>query len=86
MCDRSAPFPLSALSTTNLGRRSLKENRPEFIEPELAESWSWDEDHTRLTFNLRGRQLARRQAVTDADVKCAGACCLANGQGMPPPH
>ena len=52
MCDRSAPS--SALSTTDFERHGFKQNRPEFIEPELAESWSWDEDHTRLTFNLRG--------------------------------
>ncbi len=30
-----------------------KQNRPEFIEPELAESWSWNEDYTRLSFKLR---------------------------------
>jgi len=27
-----------------------KQNRPEFIEPELAESWSWNPDFTRLSF------------------------------------
>src|SRR4029077_19729283 len=30
-----------------------KQNRPEFIEPELAESWSWNPDHSRLSFKLR---------------------------------
>src|SRR5205085_338718 len=30
-----------------------KQNRPEFIEPELAESWSWNADFTRLSFKLR---------------------------------
>src|SRR5216110_1220347 len=25
-----------------------KQNRMEFIEPELAESWDWNEDHTQL--------------------------------------
>src|SRR5262249_13089399 len=29
-----------------------KQNRPEFIEPELAESWAWNLDFTRLTFKL----------------------------------
>src|SRR3954447_15861156 len=29
-----------------------KQNRPEFIKPELAESWSWNQDYTRLTFKL----------------------------------
>src|SRR5713226_2692340 len=36
-----------------LFKQDEKQNRPEFIQPELAESWSWDEDHTRLTFKLR---------------------------------
>src|SRR6201987_6221328 len=36
-----------------LFKQDEKQNRPEFIEPELAENWSWDEDHTRLTFKLR---------------------------------
>src|SRR5580704_18898763 len=30
-----------------------KQNRPEFIEPELAESWTWNNDFTRLSFKLR---------------------------------
>src|SRR5436853_7806407 len=30
-----------------------KQNRMEFIEPELAESWDWNEDHTQLSFRLR---------------------------------
>jgi len=36
-----------------LFKQDEKQNRPEFIQPELVESWSWDEDHTRLTFKLR---------------------------------
>ena len=36
-----------------------KQNRPEFIEPELAESWSWNEDYTRLSLQAApGRQMA----------------------------
>src|SRR4051812_38278199 len=30
-----------------------KQNRAEVIEPELAESWSWNADYSRLTFKLR---------------------------------
>src|SRR5579863_4772142 len=30
-----------------------KQNRMEFIEPELALSWSWSEDRTKLSFKLR---------------------------------
>ena len=30
-----------------LFKQDEKQNRPEFIQPELAESWSWDEGNTR---------------------------------------
>src|SRR5713226_6704581 len=36
-----------------LFKQDEKQNRAELIEPELAESWSWNEDHTRLGFKLR---------------------------------
>src|SRR5690348_4509656 len=36
-----------------LFKQDEKQNRSEFIQPELAESWSWDEGNTRLTFKLR---------------------------------
>ena len=52
-------------------KQDEKQNRPEFIEPELAESWSWDEDHTRLTFKLRqGVKWHDGKPFTAADVKC----------------
>src|SRR5713226_5891529 len=48
-----------------------KQNRPEFIEPELALSWSWNEDHTRLSFKLRqGVKWHDGKPFTSADVKC----------------
>ena len=48
-----------------------KQNRPELIEPELAESWSWNEDHTRLSFKLRhGVKWHDGKPFTSADVKC----------------
>jgi peptide/nickel transport system substrate-binding protein len=48
-----------------------KQNRPEFIEPELAESWSWSEDHTQLSFKLRqGVKWHDGKPLTAADVKC----------------
>src|SRR6266851_2517832 len=48
-----------------------KQNRPEFIEPELAESWSWNEDHTKLSFKLRqGVKWHDGKPFTSADVKC----------------
>jgi peptide/nickel transport system substrate-binding protein len=54
-----------------LFKQDEKQNRPEFIQPELAESWSWDEDHTRLTFKLRqGVRWHDGKPFTAADVKC----------------
>jgi peptide/nickel transport system substrate-binding protein len=48
-----------------------KQNRPEFIEPELAESWSWNPDFTRLSFKLRqGVKWHDGKPFTAADVKC----------------
>src|SRR5712691_6577312 len=48
-----------------------KQNRPELIEPELAESWSWNEDQTRLSFKLRhGVKWHDGKPFTSADVKC----------------
>src|SRR5712691_107366 len=48
-----------------------KQNRPEFIEPEVAESWSWNEDQTRLSFKLRqGVKWHDGKPFTAADVKC----------------
>src|SRR5580704_5805535 len=31
----------------------VAQNRMENIQPELAESWAWNDDHTRLSFKLR---------------------------------
>ena len=54
-----------------LFKQDEQQNRPEFIQPELAESWSWDEDHTRLTFKLRqGVKWHDGKPFTAADVKC----------------
>ena len=48
-----------------------KQNRPEFIEPELAESWSWNPDYTRLSFKLReGVKWHDGKPFTAADVRC----------------
>src|SRR5262249_35485628 len=48
-----------------------KQNRPEFIGPELAESWSWNDDHTKLSFKLhQGVKWHDGKPFTAADVKC----------------
>ena len=51
--------------------QSEKQNRPEFIRPELADSWSWNDDHTRLSFKLHhGVKWHDGQPFTAKDVKC----------------
>ena len=48
-----------------------KINAPDSIVPELAESWSWNDDKTRLTFKLRqGVKWHDGKPFTSADVKC----------------
>jgi len=47
-----APF-MAVFNNLILFNQHEKQNRPEFIEPELAESWSWNPDYTRLSFKLR---------------------------------
>src|SRR5690242_15783557 len=48
-----------------------KQNRPELIQPDLAESWSCNSDYTRLSFKLRqGVKWHDGKPFTAADVKC----------------
>src|SRR5260370_12397693 len=50
-------------------KQNEKQNRLDLIEPELAESWSWNEDQTRLSFRLRqGVKLHDGKPFTAADV------------------
>ena len=44
---------MSVFNNLVLFRQNEKQNRLDVIEPELAESWSWSEDYTRLSFRLR---------------------------------
>jgi peptide/nickel transport system substrate-binding protein len=47
------------------------QNRMEDIQPELAESWSWNDDRTRLSFKLRrGVKWHDGEPFTAKDVKC----------------
>src|SRR5262249_31585768 len=58
-----------------------KQNRPEFIEPELAESWAWNLDFTRLTFKLRqGVKWHDGKPFTSADVKCTWELLIGKGK------
>ncbi len=65
-----APF-MGVFNNLVLFKQDEKQNRLEFIEPELAESWSWNEDHTRLIFKLKkGVKWHDGKPFTAADVKC----------------
>src|ERR1700740_2857439 len=51
--------------------KAESQTRPEFTQRELAESWSWGEGNTRLTFKLRqGVKWHDGKPFTAADVKC----------------
>ncbi|MGE0259709.1 MAG: ABC transporter substrate-binding protein, partial [Alphaproteobacteria bacterium] len=78
----SAVAPFSAVFN-NLIRfnQHEKQNRPEFIEPELAESWKWNDDYTRLTFKLRdGVKWHDGKPFSAADVKCTWDLLLGQSQ------
>ena len=63
-----------------LFNQQQKQNRMEFIEPELAESWSWSEDHTQLSFKLRqGVKWHDGKPFTAADVKCTWDMLIGKG-------
>src|SRR5579872_4985966 len=65
-----APF-MSVFNNLVLFDQHEKQNRPEFIRPELADSWSWNADHTRLSFKLHhGVKWHDGKPFTAADVKC----------------
>src|ERR1044071_626974 len=82
----SAVAPFSAVFS-NLIRfnQHEKQNRPEFIEPELAESWKWNDDYTKLTFKLRdGVKWHDGKPFTASDVKCTFDLLLGKSQNTLP--
>src|SRR5947209_622745 len=72
---------MSVFNNLILFNQHEKQNRPEFIQPELAESWSWNPDFTRLSFKLRqGVKWHDGKLFTAADVKCTFDLVLGKGQ------
>src|ERR1700750_1826488 len=65
-----APF-MGVFNNLVMFKQDEKQNRPEFIVPDLAQSWSWNSDNTRLSFRLRqGVKWHDGQPFTANDVKC----------------
>ena len=65
-----APF-MGVFNNLVLFNQHEKQNRLELIEPELAESWKWNEDFTRVSFRLRqGVKWHGGRPFTASDVKC----------------
>src|SRR5205085_3698141 len=72
---------MSVFNNLVLFNQRERQNRPEFIEPELAESWSWSEDGKALTFKLRpGVKWHDGKPFTAADVKCTWDLLSGRGQ------
>src|SRR6266481_6457569 len=57
-----------------------KVNSPDKIVPDLAESWAWNADKTKLTFKLRqGVKWHDGQPFTSKDVKCTWDAVMGKG-------
>jgi peptide/nickel transport system substrate-binding protein len=68
----SVSIPMMAVfNNLVLYDQHVAQNSLDTINPDLAESWSWNEDETRLTFKLReGVKWHDAKPFTSADVKC----------------
>jgi peptide/nickel transport system substrate-binding protein len=65
-----APF-MGVFNNLVLFNQHEKQNRLDLIEPELAESWKWNADFTRVSFQLRqGVKWHDGKPFTANDVKC----------------
>src|SRR5712672_2744475 len=72
---------MSVFNNLILFNQHEKQNRPEFIQPELAESWSWNPDFTRLSFKLRqGVKWPDGKPFTAADAKCTRDLLIGKGK------
>jgi peptide/nickel transport system substrate-binding protein len=77
----SAQNPMMAVfNNLVLFRQDAPQNRIDTIEPDLATKWSWNEDMTALTFQLRqGVSWHDGRPFTAADVKCTWDLILGTG-------
>src|SRR6516165_3175065 len=67
----TAEGPMGVFNNLVLYDQHVPQNSLESIRPDLATEWSWDQDRTRLTFNLRhGVKWHDGKPFTAADVKC----------------
>jgi peptide/nickel transport system substrate-binding protein len=65
-----APF-MGVFNNLVVFNQHEKQNRLELIEPELAESWKWNDNFTRVSFQLRqGVKWHDGQPFTAKEVKC----------------
>ena len=65
-----APF-MGVFNNLVVFNQHEKQNRLELIEPELAESWKWNDNFTRVSFQLRqGVKWHDGKPFTANDVKC----------------
>ena len=66
----TVPF-MPVFNNLVLFKQDEPRNSVETIEPELATSWAWSADNTKLTFKLRqGVKWHDGKPFTSADVKC----------------
>src|SRR5438094_3681729 len=65
-----APF-MPVMNNLVLYKQDVPQNTMDSIVPELATGWSWNEDHTELTFKLReGAKWHDGKPFTAKDVRC----------------
>jgi len=77
-----APF-MAVYNNLVLFDQQQKQNRLDNIQPELADSWEWNPDKTKLTFHLhKGVKWHDGQPFTAKDVKCTWDMVMGKTQGL----